>query len=289
MVKLAFCGLGQMGAPMATRLVEAGHDVAVWNRTADKVEPVEKQGAHRANSPAEAAAGVEAAVTMLADPDAVDAVVFGDDGLAAGLAPGSTLIDMSTVGPDAVRRVADRLPSGVSLIDAPVLGSVPQAEAGELKVFVGGGQSEIRRWRPVLGALGTVIHMGPLGSGASMKLVANSTLGALMTALGEAMALSDALGLDPRTVLDVLAESPIGVTVNRKRALIESGSYPPTFKLSLARKDLDLVNDAARRDGLDVRLAPASGAWLEGAESAGLGGLDYGAVVAHIRGREARP
>jgi 3-hydroxyisobutyrate dehydrogenase len=284
MAKLAFCGLGQMGTPMAARLVDAGHDVSVWNRTPERAAPLERRGARRAASPADAAAGAEAAITMVADPSALEAVVLGDGGLAEGLTSGSTLIDMSTVGPDAVRWIAGRLPDGVSMMDAPVLGTVPHAESGELKVFAGGEGQDVERWRPLLGALGTVVHVGPLGSGAAMKLVTNSTLGALMTALGEALAVADALGLDQGTVLDVLAESPIGVTVNRKRESIESGSYPPTFKLSLARKDLALVNDAAGNAGLDLRVAPASGSWLATAESAGLGSLDYGAVIAHIRG-----
>jgi 3-hydroxyisobutyrate dehydrogenase-like beta-hydroxyacid dehydrogenase len=287
MAKLAFCGLGQMGTPMAARLLEAGHDVSVWNRTPEKTAPLERRGARGAGSPADAAAGVEAAITMVADPSALEAVVLGAGGLAEGLTSGSTLIDMSTVGPDAVHRIVDRLPDGVSMIDAPVLGTVPHAESGELTVFAGGEDQDVERWRPVLDALGTVVHVGPLGAGAAMKLVANSTLGALMTALGEALTLADALGLDQRTVLDVLAESPIGVTVNRKRESIESGSYPPTFKLSLARKDLALVNDAAGNAGLDLRVAPASGSWLAAAESAGLGSLDYGAVIAHIRGTPA--
>jgi 3-hydroxyisobutyrate dehydrogenase len=287
MAKLAFCGLGQMGTPMAARLLEAGHDVSVWNRTSAKAAPLERRGARGAGSPADAAAGVEAAITMVADPSALEAVVLGAGGLREGLTSGSTLIDMSTVGPDAVHRIADRLPDGVSMIDAPVLGTVPHAESGELKVFAGGEGQGVERWRPLLGALGMVVHVGPLGSGAAMKLVTNSTLGALMTALGEALAVADALGLDQGTVLDVLAESPIGVTVNRKRESIESGSYPPTFKLSLARKDIALVNDAAGKAGLDLRVAPASGSWLAAAESAGLGSLDYGAVIAHIRGTPA--
>src|SRR5687768_5299776 len=103
MAKLAFCALGSMGAPMAMRLVDAGHDVTVWNRTPEKMDPLEARGSRRASSPAVAAAGVEAAITMLADPPALDAVVLDDGGLAEGLAAGSTLIDMSTVGPDAVR------------------------------------------------------------------------------------------------------------------------------------------------------------------------------------------
>jgi 3-hydroxyisobutyrate dehydrogenase-like beta-hydroxyacid dehydrogenase len=284
MAKLAFCGLGQMGTPMAARLVDAGHDVSVWNRTPERAAPLERRGARWATSPADAAAGAEAAITMVADPSALEAVVLGDGGLAEGLTSGSTLIDTSTVGPEAVRRIAGRLPDGVSMMDAPVLGTVPHAESGELKVFAGGEGQDVERWRPLLRALGTVVHIGPLGSGAAMKLVANSTLAAMMTALGEALAVADALGLDRGTVLDVLAESPIGVTVNRKRESIESGSYPPTFKLSLARKDIALVNDAAGKAGLDLRVAPASGSWLAAAESAGLGSLDYGAVIAHIRG-----
>jgi 3-hydroxyisobutyrate dehydrogenase-like beta-hydroxyacid dehydrogenase len=285
MAKIAFCGLGLMGGAMAARLVQAGHAVTVWNRTPGKAQALEERGAARAETPAEAVSGAEAAITMLADPDALEAVVFADHGLAEGMADGSTLIDMSTVGPDAVRHLRERLHRGITLIDAPVLGSAPQAESGELQVFAGGPAEEVDRWRPVLEALGTVLHVGPLGAGAAMKLVTNSTLGALMTALGEALALADALGLDERMVLDVLARSPIGVTVNRKREAIESGAYPPSFKLSLARKDLALVAQAAK--GLDLRVAPASGSWLEAADAARLGELDYSAVVAHIRGRPA--
>jgi 3-hydroxyisobutyrate dehydrogenase-like beta-hydroxyacid dehydrogenase len=287
MARLAFCGLGMMGGPMAARLVDAGHHVTVWNRTREKVDPVARRGATPAGSPAEAAAGAEAAITMLTDPAALESVVLGDAGLARGLAEGSTLIDMSTVGPDAVHGVAARLPEGVSMIDAPSLGTVPQAESGTLMVFAGGREDVVARWRPVLETLGKVRHIGPQGAGAAMKLVANSTLGALMSALGEALALADALGLDQEKVLDVLANSPIGVTVNRKRPLIESGSYPPTFKLSLARKDLDLVHGAAERAGLVLPVADASRAWLSAAEAAGSGGLDYGALVAHIRGKPA--
>jgi 3-hydroxyisobutyrate dehydrogenase len=111
---------------MAARLVAAGHDVAVWNRTATRTAPLVEQGARTAGSPALAADGAEAAITMLASPEALEEVVFGPDGLSSGLAGGTALIEMSTVGPDAVRGTANRLPTGVGLLDAPVLGSVPQ-------------------------------------------------------------------------------------------------------------------------------------------------------------------
>ncbi|MDQ4068516.1 MAG: NAD-binding protein, partial [Actinomycetota bacterium] len=175
----------------------------------------------------------------------------------------------------------------VDLLDAPVLGSVPQATEGTLKIFVGGYEAVFERWRPVLEVMGTPRHMGPLGAGAAMKLVANSTLGALMCGLAEALALADALGLEEHAVLDILAESPIGATTRSKRKLIESGEYPANFKLALAAKDLRLVAEAAGQAGLELRLAPGARAWLEQADAAGLGDLDYSAVIAAVRGRPA--
>jgi 3-hydroxyisobutyrate dehydrogenase-like beta-hydroxyacid dehydrogenase len=286
-MRLAFLGLGQMGGPMAARLLAAGHHVAVWNRTSRKAAPLVDRGARRASSPRDAGQGAEAALTMLADPGALEEVLFGADGLAAGLGAGSTLIEMSTVGPEAVRRLAGRLPQGVDVVDAPVLGSVPQARDGALQVFVGGTEAQFGRWRGVLEAMGSPVHVGPLGAGASMKLVVNSTLGAIMAGLGEAMALGDALGLDQGAVLDVLAASSIGITARSKRRMIEAGIYPPNFKLALARKDMGLVSEAAEGAGLRLRVAPASGDWLAEADRDGLGDLDYSALVAHIRGKPA--
>jgi 3-hydroxyisobutyrate dehydrogenase-like beta-hydroxyacid dehydrogenase len=122
-----------------------------------------------------------------------------------------------------------------------------------------------------------------------MKLVVNSAIGAVVSAVGESLALADALGLDENTALDVLEDSVIGPAVSRARASIDSGAYPPRFKLSLARKDLGLVTDAASHAGLNLRVAPAAREWLESARAGGLGDLDYTAVIAYIRQREARP
>jgi 3-hydroxyisobutyrate dehydrogenase-like beta-hydroxyacid dehydrogenase len=281
-VTIAFCGLGRMGVPMAARLLDAGHDLRVWNRTPGKAGALVDAGATEAGSPAEAAAGAEVVVTMLADPAAVEDVVS-----AAGLSSGTTLVEMSTVGPDAVRSLAARLPDGVDVLDAPVLGSIPQATEGTLKIFVGGDAGVFERCRPVLEAMGTPRHLGLLGAGAAMKLVANSTLGALMTGLAEALALADGLGLKEADVLDILAESAIGVTTKGKRPLIESGVYTPNFTLGLAAKDLRLVTEAAEAAGVELRLAPAARSWLERADDHGLGDLDYSAVIADVRGRPA--
>lgn len=288
MTKIAFLGLGSMGAPMAMRLAGAGHDLTVWNRSAGKAAPLRDRGARVAASPADAARDADAVFTMLADPAALDAVLFGPQGAAPVLRAGSAWIDCSTTGPDAFLELAGRLPAGVTAIDAPVLGSVPQATDGSLQIFIGASADVLARWSSVLSALGRPIPAGPTGAGAALKLVANSTLGALMTALGEALALADAFHLDTKTVLDVLENSPLGVTTRAKRGLVESGEYPARFRLALAAKDMRLVNAAAAARHVDLQVAPAAHAWLEAATRAQLGELDYSAVTAHIRHRPAR-
>jgi 3-hydroxyisobutyrate dehydrogenase-like beta-hydroxyacid dehydrogenase len=286
-MRLGFCGLGQMGEPMARRLLAAGHELVVWNRTSRRADALVSAGARCADGPAETAAGSEAVVTMLATPEALEEVVFGRQGIAAELAPGATLIEMSTVGPAVVTELRRRLRADVGLVDAPVLGSVPQATDGTLRIFVGGTSEDFASWGDVLEAMGEPVHLGPLGAGAAMKIVVNSTLGAIMGAVGEALVLADALGIDERAALDVLAQSPVGATIARKRDSIESGRYQPAFKLALARKDMDLVASTADGAGVELRLAPAARSWIAEATEAGLGALDYSAVIAHIRGRSA--
>jgi len=288
MSKIAFLGLGQMGSPMAVRLLEAGHHVTVWNRTPERAAPLRQRGAVVASSLAEAAAGVEFAITMLATPEALEAVLFADGGLAAALGPGQILIDMSTVGPEAVRSVGARLPEGVSLVDAPVRGSVPEATEGRLHIFVGATDEDFARARPILESLGEIRRTGGPGSGAAMKLVVNLTLGAAIVALGEALALGESLDLEPGALLDVLADSPIGPAVRAKRANVAAGRYPPNFKLGLAAKDLRLVMDTADAAGQDLKLARAARAWLDEAARRGASDLDYSAVVATILGEDAR-
>jgi 3-hydroxyisobutyrate dehydrogenase-like beta-hydroxyacid dehydrogenase len=210
---------------MAACLIDAGHQVTVWNRTRSKAEALPRSAAI-ADTPAEAARGVEAVITMLATPDALSEVLFGDQGVTAGTEPGTMLIDMSTVGPDHVQEVAARLPDGVELIDAPVLGGVANAVDGTLKIYVGGSEAAFARCRELLAPLGTPVHLGPTGAGASMKLVANATLAGL-------------------------------------------------------------ILDAAERRGVRLELILDTARWLEQADQHGLGGDDYSAVVAEIRGRTA--
>jgi 3-hydroxyisobutyrate dehydrogenase len=274
-----------MGTPMATRLLRAGHDLTVWNRTAERTAPLAKEGAAVASSPAKAAAGADFVITMLATPEALEQVLFGSEGLAPALLPGQILIDMSTVGPDAVRSAAGRLREGATLVDAPVRGSVPQATSGHLEVFVGATDENYERVRPILDLLGTVRHAGGPGSGAAMKLVANLVLGAAIVTLGEALALGDSLELQRGLVLDALADSPIGPIVKAKRANVESGDFKPSFKLKHAAKDLRLVTEAATARRRELPQARVNRAWLDEAAAHGAADLDFSAVVATIRGQ----
>ena len=283
-MRLAFLGLGAMGAPMAERMIGAGHEVTVWNRTRSRAQAL--TGAARiADSPADAAAGVEAAITMLATPQAVEEVLFGADGLAGALGPRSVAIDMSTIGPDHLAAFAARMPEGVELIDVPVLGSVANALDGTLKLYFGGSQEAFARWSPVLEPMGRPVHLGPAGAGQAMKLVANSTLAGLMSLAGEALALADSFALDERLVIEALLDSPIGPALRRKLDKIESGRYTPSFKLELMHKDMGLVMDAAGSREVDLRVIGDAARWVAQADASGLGGLDYSAVVAQVRGR----
>jgi 3-hydroxyisobutyrate dehydrogenase-like beta-hydroxyacid dehydrogenase len=286
MSKIAFLGLGDMGTPMASRLLRAGHELTAWNRTPERTAALAERGAIAAATPAQAAAGADFIITMLATPAALEQVVFGAKGLAGALGARQVLVDMSTVGLAAIRSVASRLPSGVPLVDAPVRGSVPQATDGRLEVFVGAGDEDFARVRPILEPLGTLRHVGGPGSGAAMKLVVNLVLGVAMVTMGEALALGESLALPRSLLLDVLADSPIGPIVKGKRALVEAGRYPPSFKLRHAEKDLRLVEDAAASAGRELKLARAARSWLDEAAARGAADLDFAAVVATIAGEE---
>ncbi|MEV0662327.1 NAD(P)-binding domain-containing protein [Actinomadura luteofluorescens] len=275
MTRIAFLGLGRMGVLMARRLAAAGHDLTVWNRTPARAAPLAEAGAAVRGTPAEAARDRELVVTMLTDAAAVEAVLFGADGAAAALPPGAVIADMSTIGPDAVHRVRSRLPEGIGYVDAPVSGSLPQAEAGELAILAGAEPDDLARCAGALAVLGEVRHVGPPGSGASLKLVVNSALVGNFAVLGEALALADRLGVDPGLALDAL-----GRTSPQARRLKEhTDGDSPRFTLALAAKDLGLALDGSPPRGV----LPAVRARTDAALAAGLGGHDLVSLTDHIR------
>ena len=262
-MRIAVLGLGEMGSRIARRLLDSGHEVTVWNRTPQKAQGFPRVAA----TPSDAARDAEVTITMLTNADALREVT-------RHLHP-EALIEMSTVGPAAIAELGQRIPN---MLDAPVLGSISEAEQGTLHVFVGGDPALYARYEPLLAHLGTPHHVGPLGAGAAAKLVANSTLFATITALGEAIKLGDHLGLSRETTYEVLAATPLGAQAERRRAAIDTGDFPTRFKLALARKDADLI----RATDAQLRVAEAARSWLADADDASWGDRDYSAVLASI-------
>lgn len=288
MTAVGFIGLGAMGSRMARRLLDAGHELIVWNRTPDRMSGLTDLGAVPAETPAAAARRAEVVITMVADPRALQSVTEGPIGVASGVRSSTTVIEMSTVGPAAVSRLASVLPKGTGLLDAPVLGSLPEAESGSLRIFVGGPASLVDRWTPLLSTVGSPLHAGPLGAGTAAKLVANTTLFGVLGVLGEALALAQGLGLSRETAFEVLTATPLAAQAERRRPSIESGDFPARFSLSLAVKDTNLIAEAAGVSGVDLRLLEAARTLFADAEIAGWGDRDYSAVLAWMLG-EQRP
>jgi 3-hydroxyisobutyrate dehydrogenase/2-hydroxy-3-oxopropionate reductase len=282
MTRVGWIGTGAMGRPMAARLLDAGHDLVVWNRTAAKASALVARGARLATSPADAAREADVVVLMLADPTALAAVTGGADGLAGSVRPGTVVVEMSTVGPQAFNAFRDALPGGTRVVDAPVLGSLGEASAGTLKILVGGSDEDVRAALPVLTQLGDPVHLGPSGSGAAAKLVGNSALLGMLVLLGEVIATADRLGLERTATWEVLSRTVLAEQAARRRPALESGEYPPRFALRTARKDADLITAA----NPDARLAAAARDRFRGAEDDGWGDHDYSAVLAHILGGE---
>jgi 3-hydroxyisobutyrate dehydrogenase-like beta-hydroxyacid dehydrogenase len=284
MAKVAVVGLGAMGSRIARRLLDSGHELVVWNRDPARTAPLTAAGAVAAESPADAARQAEAVITMVSNPDALRDVTEGQAGVGEGLTPPTTLIQMSTVGTEATERLAAALPADAGLLDAPVLGSVAEAETGTLKIYAAGEEPLVERWTPLLSTLGSVIHVGPVGAGSAAKLVANAVLVGVIGVLGEALAVAQGLNLPREVAFEVLETTALADQAKRRRPSVESGEYPPRFALSLARKDGDLILEAAASSGLDLRVTEAARTWLADAEAAGLGDEDYSAVLAQILG-----
>lgn len=240
-MKLGFIGLGAMGAPMATNLLKAGHELAVWNRSPGRVDPLVEAGARRADSPADAASGTRATILMVTNAEATQEVLFVEKGVVQGLPAGAAVINMGTIGAVATTSIAKTLGDlGYRMLDAPVTGSTPVAAAGELTIMVGGDEQAFEEFEPVFAAMGKkILRMGEVGSGSRMKLINNLILGANMAALSEGLALGESAGIPAEKQFEVLlgGGASSGVAQN-KRGNLTSGSYEPQFKLSHELKDL---------------------------------------------------
>src|SRR5260221_2128716 len=242
--RIGFIGMGHMGSHMAQRLLEAGYQLAIYDRTPERAQEVAQQRATVARTPRELAAQCEVLMVCVTDDEAQQSVMFGQDGALAGVHGGSMIIDLSTVSPDASRRLYQAAKQqGVSMIDAAVSGSVPQVEQGSLVIFVGGEHTTYQQCKPLLDVLGTnSFYMGASGMGTTMKLVVNTLLGLGMQALAEALALGEKAGVEKGLLLDVLGQTAV-LTPGQKSKLdnVRREQYPTNFALSLMHKDFSLV------------------------------------------------
>jgi 3-hydroxyisobutyrate dehydrogenase-like beta-hydroxyacid dehydrogenase len=273
-----------MGSAMARHVLDAGHDLAVWNRSTGKADELVTAGAFEAASPAEAAAGRDVVVLMLFGPDASREVLFGPEGAATGAAPGTLVIDATTVGPTVAREIGAELARReLRFVDAPVAGSVQPATDGTLAVLAGGRDEDFADAKPMLELWGDperIRHIGPVGAGNAAKVVANQALGVAIAGLGEALQLAADLGLDRAVVLDILAAGPYGRPLEQKRSMIESGDFSATaFSLDLMVKDLDL---AVSETDVELPVTAAALADSRAAAAAGHGGEDYGVVAGYL-------
>lgn len=290
MTAVALVGTGRMGSAMARCLARAGLPLVVHNRTRDRAEALAAElGAQVAATPAEAASGADVVLTMLADDAAVRSVYDGAEGLLAGAARGTVLADLSTVTPDTLRAFdAAARSAGVGLLDAPVSGSVTTAEAGQLTLMVGGAAEDLERARPALEPLAkAIVHVGPLGSGAAMKLAVNTVIFGLNEALAEGLVLAEAAGIDRSVAYGVIAESAVGAPyVGYKRAaFLEPDATPTAFALDLAEKDLRLIETLAASLGVPMPQARTNLEVVRAASDAFGGSVDFASVAGHLRNR----
>ena len=284
MTRVAFLGLGAMGAPMARRIAAARLPLTVWNRSSERTAPFAALGASVAKTPREAAAAGDVVCTMLSDPAALEAVASGPDGLLAGLAPGALWLDFSTVTPAASRSFAARArENGARFCDVPVAGSVKPAVDGTLKILAGGDAADLEAGRPVLDAVSNgVLHFGAVGQGSAMKLVNNLLFGVTLAAFGEALGLAKKLGLPERETTEWLLSIPsVSPYLKAKMDFLAAGGEPPAFALSLMEKDLRLMVEAGGGPS-SAAVVEAARSDYERARKAGLGDKDFSHVLTFL-------
>ncbi len=285
--RIGFIGLGIMGRPMARRLLEAGFALTVHSRSPEPVAELVAAGAARAGSGTEVASAVDVVITMLPDTPDVEEVLFGPDGVAAGVGAGSVVIDMSTIDPAATRGLSTRLTGhGATMVDAPVSGGETGAVEGTLSIMVGGSSDDVARVTPLFEAMGrTIVHVGPVGAGQVCKASNQLVVGSTIEAVAEALALAARSGVDAAKVRDALLGGFAGskiLEVHGKRML--ERAFEPGFRARLHAKDARIVLRAAAEADLKLPgFAPVAGQ-LERLVATGGGELDHAALFTLLEG-----
>jgi 3-hydroxyisobutyrate dehydrogenase len=289
-MKVAFIGMGTMGAPMALNLLKAGHTVTVHNRTRDREIPVAEAGAQRAESPAAAAEGAEVVITCVSDTPDVEAVLLGEQGVVHGAAPGTVVVDMSTISPTVTQTLSNTLATHqIALVDAPVSGGSEGAKNGTLSIMVGGADADVARVQPVLAAMGnTITHVGPVGSGQLTKAINQIIVAGTYWAVAEGMAVGMKAGLDMDKVVQAVGGGAAGSwgLTNRSGNMI-ANDYPLGFRVRLHQKDLNIALAAARELGVTLPMAAYVEQIETGLMAQGYGDEDISAIARSIRQQSA--
>jgi 3-hydroxyisobutyrate dehydrogenase len=287
--RVGFIGLGIMGSRMAANLAGAGFDLVVWNRTASKArEWAAEHGAAVAESPADVAARSDIVITMVVDGDQVESVLLGDEGVADFAQEELLCIDMSTIGPRAARRIAERLAErGIEFMDAPVTGSSPKAEGGTLTIMAGGSPQAFERARPLFDAMGElIVHVGDLGQGQLVKVINNAVAAANTTVVAEALLAGKLAGADLDALVTVMqAGSGASAMLQMKAGPMRDHDWTTLFKLEHMLKDLRLCLEEAKAVGARMELVEDTAAQLAAAERQGLGERDFAAVLEVVEER----
>jgi 2-hydroxy-3-oxopropionate reductase len=286
-MKIGFVGLGIMGRPMALNLLKAGHALQVFDVVPERMTALVQAGATAAASAREAAADCEMVITMLPNSPEVRAAVCGADGVLEGAAPGTLLVDMSSIAPLASREIAAQAAArGVVMLDAPVSGGEPKAIEGKLAIMVGGPADAFARARPLLEKMGaSVTHVGEIGSGNVAKL-ANQIMVALhIAAMSEAMVLAAKAGVNPEAVYRAIRGGLAGSAVlDAKMPLVLQGNFKPGFRIELHVKDLMNALDTAHGVGVPLPLTSSVLEFLQALKIAGKGGDDHGGLIQFYEG-----
>jgi 3-hydroxyisobutyrate dehydrogenase len=286
--RVTLLGLGTMGSGMAGRLLKAGIPLTVWNRTPGRAAALQSAGARVALTPRDAVRDATSVISMLSDVPASRAVWLGENGALAGVAPGTLLIESSTITPSWLRELdAAARVRGCTLIDAPVTGSRNQAAAGELLFLAGGEASAVERATPILRAMGRdVVRLGPLGSGATLKLINNFICAVQLAAFGEALAFLDKTQLDPAQALPVLLNGAPGSPLLKGiAARIAESDSTVHFALGLMQKDVTYAIEEAGLHSINLRTADLALELLRGANKSGFTHSDLSGMTAYLRGQ----
>ncbi len=283
--KVGFIGLGIMGGPMAQNLMEAGHELVLYNRTMEKAEEIAGDGATVVESPKEVAESCDLIVLMLPDSPQVEEVVEGEDGVLEGLKEGSLIVDMSTISPVVTRELAEKIEErGASMLDAPVSGGEPGAQQGTLAIMAGGSEEDFERARPLLEVMGDAItHVGLTGAGQTAKAANQIVVAVTLEGISEALVLASKAGVAPEKILEAISGGLAGSNVmEAKKENFLEHDFEPGFRVDLHHKDLGIALATGREYGVSLPVTAIVDQMLESLKTKGRGDRDHSAILTLI-------